>query len=212
MREPPEVFRRYFYETVPGAAEAIREEASAELATFAKSPGFLKLLEQSREAWRAVGIDPALPVVGRLRQLAAVAGLAWEESEKLIHDEPPAEWFAALQVRARAAARDDAALPAAAAAAEPCVGGSVAGSLGGELVSAGEIAEFAEIESRVVRRILESVKFEPGPVKRWRWDLARPVLRRWSENHRIARLRPLKWPEDPSQLKNPAKNPGRIRR
>lgn len=210
MIAPPEVFEAFF-EPFPSAAEALRESVSAELDTFAKSPGFLKLLEQSREAWRSVGIDPVLPVVGRLRQLAAVAGVGWADAEKLIFDEPPGEWFAALQVRAVAAVRAAVALPAAAAA-EPCVGGSVAGRLGGELVSAAEIAEFAEIESRVVRRILESVEFEPGPVKRWRWDLAQPVLQGWSENHRIARLRPLKWPEDPSQLKNPAKNPGRIRR
>lgn len=211
MREPPEAFRQYFFEDVHGAAEAIRESVSAELDTFEKSAEFLKLQEQSREAWRRVGIDPASPVVGRLRQLAALAGVPWLEAESLIFDEPPAEWFASLRVRAAAAVRAAEAVPAAAAA-EPCVGSSVAGRLGGELVSAAEVGEFCEIESRAVRRILESVKFEPGPVKRWRWDLARPVLQRWSENHRIARLRPLKWPEDPSRLKHPAKNPGRIRR
>lgn len=211
MTAAPEAFRQYFFLDVPGAAEFLRESVSAELDTFAKSAEFRRLQEQSREAWRLLGIDPGLPVVGRLRQLAALAGVPWLEAESLIFDEPPAEWFASLRVRAAAAVRAAEAVPAAAAA-EPCVGGSVAGRLGGELVSAGELAEFAEIESRVVRRILESVKFEPGPVKRWRWDLARPVLQRWSENHRIARLRPLQWPEDPSQLKNPAKNPGRIRR
>jgi hypothetical protein len=210
MREPPEAFRQFFVEDVHGAAEAIREETSSALDTFAKSAEFRRLQEQSREAWRLLGIDPALPVVGRMRALAAVAGLPWQVAEELIFDEPPGAWFQSLRVRAAAAVRADQALPAAdqalpaAAAALPAAAAAV-------LVDAEEIGRFAEIDPRTIRRKLEGVECEPGLRRRYRWDLVRPKLAAWTSNSRIHRLRLLKWPENPSQLKNPSKNPGRIR-
>ena len=201
MFAPPEVFKT-FLEPSPGVAEAIHRAAARELGTFLKSADFLKLQEQSAAVWRALGIDPGLPVVGRLRQLAAVAGVGWTESEKLIFDEPPGEWFEAFRIRATMQARtNDAAHP------------MPTESTGAPVVvlTADEIAEFAGTDPRTIRQKLEGVHSEAGPCRRWRWDLARPALVAWTSSSRIHQLQALKWPKDPSRLKNPAKNPGRIR-
>ena len=100
MRQAPEAFRQFFCD-VPGAAEAIREETSSAMDTFLKSTEFRQLQEQSREAWRGLGVDPELPFLARHRMLCANAGLSWTEGESLA-DEPPCDFMPILRKRAQA--------------------------------------------------------------------------------------------------------------
>ncbi len=101
MTRAPEVFRQYFFEDVPGAAEALREAASSAMAAFTESAGYRQLREQSAEAWRRVGIDPELPFIARHRMLCEAAGLSWPEGESLA-DEPPCDFMPILWKRAKA--------------------------------------------------------------------------------------------------------------